>query len=201
MADFPEVDPETLAQAIKTAIINRQNVSALSALGRPNSLEVIRGIADGITAASNPSYQSLKETDDSLLSLITSQGQGDPVTATLLFQVQGVLTVGQWAVQVGDDLVAVADASTFANGPVVGVVTELPSQGFARVQNTGSFLYTLGQLAFLPMAPDSIYYLSSSVPGDLDLSPDPPAGGFVQEVGYAKTDLQFVLNIQEPIQV
>lgn len=198
MADFPEVDPETLAQAIKTSIINRQNVSALSALGRPDGFEVIRGVADGVTAASNPSYQSLKETDDTLLALTS---QGAPVISSLLFQVQGVLTVGQWAVQVGDDLIAVADASTFVDGPVVGVVTELPSQGFARVQNTGSFLYTLGQLSFLPLIPDSIYYVSATVPGDLALSPNPPTGGFIQEVGYAKTDLQLVLNIQEPIQV
>lgn len=202
MADFPEVDPETLAQAIKTSIRTRMNVSALAVLGRPDSFEIIRGVADGLAAAQNPSFKSLKATDDTLLAL-SSQGlvQAAPVIATLLFQVEGVLTVGQWAVQVSDDLIAVADASTFANGPVVGVVTELPSQGFARVQNTGSFLYTLGQSSFLPMTPDSIYYVSETVAGDLTLSPDPDQGGFVQEVGYAKTDFQLVLNIQEPTEV
>ena len=200
MVDFPEVDPETLAQAIKAGIINRQNVSALDSLGSPDGFSVVQGIADGIAAASNPSYKSLKDSDDILFANQQGQGQGG-AAATLLFQVQGVLTVGQWAVQVGDDLIAVADASSFANGPVVGVVTELPSQGFARIQNTGSYLYAQGQSSFLPMTPDSVYYLSATVPGDLSLSPNPPSGGFIQEVGYAKTDLQLVLNIQEPTKV
>jgi hypothetical protein len=198
---FPEFDAETLAQAIKTSIINRMNVSALTSLSRPDTFEIIRGIADGLVVAQNPSISSLKATDDALLAIVSQQQGGSQVVPTLLFSVQGVIAVGQWAVQVSDDTIAISDASSFASGPVIGVVTDLPTQGFARVQNSGSFLYTQGSAAFLPMTPDSIYYASATVPGELSLSPNPPSGGFVQEIGYAKTDLQLVLNIQEPFQV
>lgn len=200
MPDFPEIDPETLAQAIKTGIINRQNVSALDNVGGSDSFAVVQGIADGLTLAVNPSFANQKTNDDQLFQLAAQDPQ--VVVPTLLFKISGALIVGDWVYQISDDTVARVDASALASGPAIGVVTELPSQGFARIQNTGGYAYDAqGSQSFLPMTPDSLYYVSATVAGELELSPNPPQGGFLQEVGYAKTAYQLVVQIQEPIQV
>lgn len=200
MPQFPEFDPETLVQAIKTFVPANQNRTALSNLNRPDYCDVIRGWAEAIASVQNPSNAYFDNNDDTLFSLI--QGQGQASTPSLLFNVQGSISVGQWAVQVSDDTIAIADASTFADGPVVGVVIELPSQGIARIQNTGSYTYSANDtFAFLPMTPDATYYASEAVNGEITLSPNPPSGGFIQEVGYAKTAFQFIIAIQEPTEV
>lgn len=202
MPQFPEFDPETLAQAIKTFVLARNNNrTAVSQLSRPDYFDVVRGWAEALGFLQNPSFAYLDNNDQTLFNLI-GQGGGQTQTPSLLFNIQGALSVGQWAVQVSDDTVAAADATTFANGPVVGVVIDVPSTGIARIQNTGSYTYpaTAG-FSFLPMTADEVYYASPVAVGDITLTPTPPSGGFMQEVGYAKTPYQFIIAIQEPVEV
>lgn len=201
---FPEFEPTALAQAIRTFVASRANSqTASSQLGRANYLPVVQGWADAIAATQNPANAYFEANDQTLFTLVGQQGSGSAVVPTLLFNVQGSLAVGEWAVQVSDDTIAIADASSFANGPAVGVVTELLSQGtIARVQNSGSHLYSQGDTySFLPMVADATYYISEATPGELTTTPNPSAGGFIQEVGYAKTAYQFVVALQEPTEV
>lgn len=192
---FPEVDPETLTQSILTSLAARMNVSALQAGAAPNYAEVIRGWAEGIAAAQNPSNSYFQQNDDALFSLLQQGVGGD--SGSLLFTAAVPLLVGQWVYQVSADTVGLADFSSPSTGPVVGVVVGIPSESTVLVQNLGSYLYTAQQsFQFLPLVPDTIYYLGSS--GSITSVASPPPGGFLQKVGYAKNTLQFVLNIQDP---
>lgn len=203
MPTFPEFDPSTLAQAITTYVASRaSSKTAVSQLGRANYLDIVQGWADALAAVQNPSFAHLDTNDKTLFTLV-GQGGGQATTPTLLFNVQGSLSVGEWVVQVSDDTVAIADASTLADGPVVGVVTELLSSGaIARIQNSGSYVYSAqDSYSFLPMTPDATYYASAATAGEITDSPAPPSGGFLQELGYAKTQYQFVIALQEPTAV
>jgi hypothetical protein len=187
---FPEVDPETLTQAIRTSLAARMNVRALQAGAAPNYMEVIRGWAEGLTAAQNPSnaYFQQNETD-----LFNGQGGG-----SLLFTASEPMSVGQWVYQVSSDTVGLADRSDTETGPSVGVVVSTPSPSTVLVQTLGSYLYDAqSSLPFVPLTPDAIYYIGAA--GNLTILTNAPEGGYIQEVGYAKNSLQFVLNIQVPV--
>ncbi len=194
MPQFPEVDPETLLQALKTYITARQNVKALANGSSANYLEVMRGWAEAITATQNPSNAWFQENLDTLYSLLQQSGAGAP--GTLLFNAASPLFIGQWVYQVSSDTVDLADSSSISTGPAIGVVVSNPTQSTVAVQNIGSFLYTPQQFPFLPFTPDTTYYVGSL--GLITDNPNPQSGGYLQEIGYAKNTLQFVLNIQEP---
>tara|TARA_R100001079_G_C4451412_1_gene153914 strand:- start:7183 stop:7785 length:603 start_codon:yes stop_codon:yes gene_type:complete len=200
MPQFPLLDPETLAQAIKTHIADRNKSRSASGLaGRPDYYDVVKGFADAIAQTANPSLQHFDNNDNTLFN---SQGSGGGQgNSSLTFSSQGTISIGQWVVQTSSNVVSLSDASTFADGPSVGVVTGVPSQGSVTVQNSGTYTYSAQDpYSFLPLTPDSVYWISSSS-GEITLSPNPPSGGFVQEVGYAKTAYQLVISIQEPIEI
>lgn len=194
MAKFPEVDPATLAQAIKTYVAARMNVPALQNGSAANYASVVYGWAEAITSIQNPTNLAFKENDD-LLFAITQQSGGNG-QGTLLFSTQSPLQVGQWVYLASSDTVAAADFNLAAKGPAIGVVTEVPSQDSALVQNIGSFVYPLQGFGFIPFTPDTVYYIGAA--GSLVTTPSAPIGGYVQEVGYSKNTVQLVLNIQDP---
>jgi len=199
MAQFPEVDPETLTQAIRTFLAARMNVPALANGGAPNSIEVIRGWAEGITSAQNPSNAYFNQNDQVLFGLVQQQGGGG--VGSLLFNAAAPgFEIGQFVYQVSNDTVDLADFSLAATGPSVGVIVALPTKTTVLVQNLGSFSYN-GSMTFpfLPFVPDTIYYIGSA--GNITSSPTAPSGGYNQEIGYAKNTLQLVLNIQDPVLV
>lgn len=190
---FPEIDPQTLAQAIRTYITARMNVSAVQGGNSANYNEVLLGWAEAIAAAQNPSNAYFEENDQVLFGLLQQQGGN---SGSLLFTAGVPLTIGQWVYQVSSDTVALADYSSLATGPAVGVVVGNPTQNTVLVQNLGSVLYTVQQaFGFLPLTPDVPYYIGAA--GNITTSPNPPGGGYTQEIGYAKNTLQFVLNLQE----
>lgn len=194
MPQFPQIDSATLAQAIKTFVTARQNVNALANGASLNYDEVVRGWADALTAVTNPSLGYFESNDQTLFNLIGQQS-GPSSTPTLLFNTLGPVAVGQWVYQVSNDTVSLADFGVAALGPVVGVVTSIPTATTARVQTIGSFVYTVS-LPFLPLIPDTLYYAGASG-SIISLSPNPPAGGYVQEIGFAKSPTELVLNLQE----
>lgn len=195
-SEFPEVDSETLAQAIRTYTIIRQR--ALVNTGGANYMEVIRGLAEAMTSSINPSLAHFATNDETLLTAV--QGQAGSSTPSLIFSHGGTVEVGQWVYLEAQDFIDLADSSAAALGPSVGVVTELISSATARVQAIGAFTYSQSSsLPFLPLVPDTTYFIDSS--GAITNSPSPTAGGYVQEVGYAKTTHELVLSIQEPILV
>lgn len=199
MAQFPEVDPDTLLQALRTYITARQNVGALANGGSANYLEVLRGFADAVAGTQNPSNAFFKQEDELLFSLLQQQGGGSS-TGSLLFSINNSpLLIGQWVYQVSTDTVDLADFSLASAGPVVGVVVALPTEDTVLVQNTGAFAYTPQSFPFLPLTPDTLYYIGSS--GALTSTPNAPAGGYTQEIGYAKNTTQVVLNLRAPILV
>jgi hypothetical protein len=193
MPQFPEVDPETLLQALRMYVTQRQNVSALQN-GQANYLEVMRGWAEAIAATQNPSNAWFQENLNILYELV--QGQGGGTSGTLLFNTLSPLQIGQWVYQVSSDTVDLADSTSISTGPAVGVVISAPTKSTVSVLNLGSYLYVPASFPFIPFTPDSTYYIGSA--GMITASPNPPSGGYLQEIGYAKNTLQLVLNIQEP---
>lgn len=198
MPQFPEIDPETLAQAIRTYLASRMNVNALQNGAAPNSIEVIRGWADAIAAVQNPSNSYFHQNDQTLFSLIQQLGLGSP--GNLLFTAGVALQPGQFVYQSANDTVALADFSSASLGPAVGVVVGNPSPTTVLVQNLNSFTYSVSMaFGFLPLTPDTLYYVGSG--GGITSSPTAPSGGYNQVVGYAKTTYQLVLNLGEPVLV
>lgn len=196
MAQFPEVDPATLVQALRQYITARQNVSALTNGGSANYLEVVRGWADALTATQNPSNAYFQQSISVLFDMIQQGGGGSGTTGIILFSSATPLTVGQWVYQVSSDTVDLADFSLASTGPAVGVVVGNPSINTVLVQNLGTYVYSPGDFPFLPMLPDTAYYIGAG--GELTSNPNPPPGGYHQEIGYAKNTYQIVLNVQEP---
>jgi hypothetical protein len=198
MPQFPEVDPNTLAEAIKSNLRSQMNIPALQNGGSANYNMVVQAWADALTATQNPSNAYFNSQINTIYGQLGQQGAA--VTPTLLFNTSGTINVGEWVYISGNDTVSVASNASYATGPVVGVVTSLPSPTTARVQNVGSFVYTenLG-MSFIPLIPDTVYYIGTA--GQLTTNPTPPSGGYVQELGYAKSAYEFVITIQEPVQV
>jgi len=194
---FPQVNSETLTQAIKTFVTARQNVSALANGASLNYDEVVRGWADAIAAIHNPSLAYFDAQEQLLFSLVGNQNQQQSGIPTLLFNTLGPVAIGQWVYQVSTDTVSVADFSSISTGPAVGVVSSLPTPTTARVQTVANFVYGVLPLPFLPLVPDTLYYIGSAG-GILSAVPNPPSGGYVQEIGFAKSATELVLNIQEP---
>lgn len=195
---FPQIDPATLAQAIKTFVTQRQNVPALSNGGSVDYNAVVDGWAEALTTVSNPTVEYFDNNQASLYSLVGQQQQSS--VPTLLFNTVSPLSIGQWVYQVSSDTVDAANFNNIANGPSIGIVVATPTASTVSVQNVGSFLYNANMgFPYLPLTPDTTYYISSG--GEITASPNPGAGGFVQEIGYAKTSFEFVLNVQEPILV
>lgn len=197
MPQFPAIDPLTLAQAIKNFLRQRQNVSAINNGGSADYGTVVDAWAEALTSVQNPSYDYIEQNIQTLYSLI----QGGPSSIpTLLFNSASPLTAGQWVYQVSSDTVDAVDFSSLSFGPAIGVVVSSPTVSTVSVQNIGSFLYNIGMgFPFLPLTPDSLYYVGAG--GEITSSPSPLPGGFVQEIGYAKTQFELVLNIQEPTTV
>lgn len=191
---FPQINPETLAQAIKTRVAATQNVNALSNGASANYSEVIRGWAEALTSVANPSLAYF-ENNDQVLFLQTQNQNPQPGVLTYLFNTLGSVSVGQWVYQVSADTVAVSDCTSTAYGPAVGVITQIVSGSTARVQTVGNFLYDNLYLPFLPLIPDSSYYIGAA--GAIVAVPAPYSGGYIQEIGFAKSATELVLNIQE----
>lgn len=196
---FPQINPETLAQAIKTYVAARQNVSALGNGGSANYSEVVRGWAEAITSVTNPSLAQFEANDKFLFNQNQNQNPQNVGVVTYLFNLIGSAEVGEWVYQVSSDNVSVSESATAAYGPAIGVVTEKPSGSTVRVQTVGNFLYANLPLNFLPLIPDSIYYIGPA--GSIVPVPTPSAGGYVQEIGFSKSTHELVLNIQARILV
>lgn len=198
---FPNVDPATLAQLIRTYVRSRQNVSAVSTGSSADYGQVVNGWADAIAAGFNPSLSSFKNTDDALIAAISQlQQQQQSGIPTLLFFSSGPMAVGNVVYQVSSDTVALADNSSITTGPAVGIVTSIPGPGQARVQNISQYTFNLNlPYPFLPLVPDTTYYVGIS--GNITATPTPGPGGYLQEIGYAKTTSEFVLHIEEETEV
>lgn len=198
MPQFPEVDPDTLAEAIKSNLRSQMNVPAIQN-GGVDSNRVVRAWADAMTAGQNPSNAYF---NSQINALYGQQGGQQPGagSSTMLFNVSGTVNVGEWVYLSSSNTVALASNTSLATGPVIGVVASMTSLTTALVQYFGPFMYTdsLG-LGFIPMTPDTIYYIGSA--GDLTDNPTPPPGGYVQELGYAKNAYEFVISLKGPVQV
>lgn len=193
-------DPITLQQSIINHVRAQQAAPSIDT-GADYSA-VVMGWAEALGELQNPLNSSFYTNDQALFGLVGQGGGGSGAvsTPTLLFNIVGVVSVGSWVYQNGSDAVSIVDSSTVSTGPALGVVVELPTATTARVQNVGSFIYDSANpsgFGFLPMTPDTVYY--ARVGGEITDSPTPPAGGFIQEIGYSKTSYELVLNIQEPI--
>lgn len=195
---FPQIDPETLTQAVKNHVAARQNVNALANGGSANYGEVIRGWAEALVGVTNPSLAYFEANDQALFNQNQNQNPQQGVV-TYVFNTIGPVQIGEWVYQVSADTVSVADAATAAYGPAIGVVTQKPTGSTARVQTVGNFIYAGLPLSFLPLIPDSIYYIGAS--GAIVAVPVPSSGGYVQEIGFSKSTTELVLNIQERILV
>lgn len=191
---FPQIDPETLAQAVKNHVAARQNVNALANGGSANYGEVIRGWAEALAGVTNPSLAYFEANDQVLFNQNQNQNPQSGVV-TYLFNTVGPVEIGEWVYQVSSDTISVADAAVAAYGPAIGVVTQKPTGSTARVQTVGNFLYNNLPLNFLPLIPDSIYYIGAA--GAIVSVPVPSSGGYVQEIGFSKSVNELVLNIQE----
>ena len=198
MPQFPLLDQDALAQALKTFITQRQNVPALSSGGSTDYTVVVNAWAEALTTVQNPTIAYQEANINALYTLVAQQQSSG--SGTLLFNAGSPLLVGQWVYLISVDTVDAVDSTNSASGPAIGVVVSLPTASTVSVRNFGSFLYNSGMsYPFVPLVPDTIYYAGTS--GNITASPNPGSGGFVQELGYAKTAYEFVLNIQEPILV
>jgi len=196
MPQFPEVDPDTLTQSVRNHITARMNVPALANGGSPNFLEVLRGWAEGITAAQNPSNAYFEQNDQNLYALVQQQQGGGGGPGLLAFNAAVPLQIGQIVYQISNDTVAPADFASISTGPAIGIVYSLFNQSSVLVQNLGSFAFNLNMgFGFLPLVPDTVYYVGPA--GTITNTPSAPSGGYNQELGYAKNTLQLVFNIQE----
>lgn len=202
-----EIIEEILAQQMSDNVSQNQDVIAITRLSRPSSNDLYSGIASAISSQTTQPLSYLESTDQGLQDQIDNinnqQGGGQTPTPTpggLTFSISGPVTVGYWVFQSSDNTVSLSDSSTAASGPILGVVTDVAG-GIATVLDIGLYTYAATDThPFLPLIPDQKYY-AHTVAGSITLSPNPPSGGFVQEIGYAKTSLEFVVSVQEPILV
>lgn len=193
MPQFPEIDPETLYQAIRTFVTARMNSSPN---GGTNYLSVVQGWADALAATQNPSNSFFNQNEQELFDLVAQVGGGEDLT----FNTSAPISIGQFVYQLSNDTVALADNSSLSSGPAIGVVSAVVSPTSVRVKNVGYLNYNANMgFSFFPLTPDTIYYAGAS--GEITATPSAPSGGFNQVVGYAKTTTQFVLGIQAPIAV
>jgi len=187
-------DPLTLQQAILLFVRARQNVPILDT--GANYSEVIMGWAEAIGAVQNPINSTFSTNDTALFNAVGGQGGGSTSVPSLLFDISGAVSVGTFVYQNGSNAASPADSSFAASGPVLGVAIELPTTTTVKVQNVGSYTFdTSSTLPFLPLTPDTVYYAGAA--GAITANPSPPSGGYVQEIGYAKTPYELVLNLQE----
>lgn len=188
-------DPLALQQSIIAHVRARQNVPIRET--GANYSEVIMGWAEAIGAVQNPINSTFSANDTALFNALGNQGSGGSTSVpALLFDISGAVSVGTFVYQNGDNAASPSDSSLASAGPVLGVAIELPTATTVRVQNVGSYVFdSASTLPFLPMIPDTVYY--ADVAGGITSAPNPTSGGYIQEVGYAKTQYELVLNIQE----
>jgi len=189
-------DPLTLQQAIIANVRARQDVPILET--GANYSEVVLAWSEAFGTVQNAVNSELYANTDALANIISDlggAGSGSVSAPTLLFDIIGPVVVGSLVYQNGNNAVSLVDSTSAALGPAIGIVVELPTASTARVQDVGSVIYVAGSFPFLPLVPDSTYYVGTG--GEITLAPNPSPGGYIQEIGYSKTDLELVLNIQE----
>jgi hypothetical protein len=114
------------------------------------------------------------------------------VLSSAPFACSPTLEVGEFVYLEGEDLIGPADANSLATMPCIGVVFEKPTETTATLQYIGD----VG--GFTGLIPDTTYYISTSVPGQIQSSLPaalPGQSAVLQRIGSARNSTTLILSL------